>query len=624
MNRILVTGSKGLIGSALRAQIEGHGREVVGLDLRGAGSEKGDVRDAQRIRGLIDRCLGVIHLAAVSRVAWAERDQEGCWSSNVGGLRNIIEALEAADRQTQRPWLVFASSREVYGQPDQLPATEDTPLRPINVYGRSKVEGERLVNEAIGRGLRAATVRLSNVYGSVDDHADRVIPAFARAAVSGTTLRVDGAECAFDFTHIDDTIPGDGCNHRSVGERAGASANPSDDGSTDHSRRPRGNGLGVLGRQGLSRPSRAAILRHHPFSRRSIASPENCWAGRRALLSGRVLQGLWETSALSPTLSNARRLRHEDSSTSFARVQCLTTQANSACIFQVFNASASVVSSTNWGTMSPGQYRNLFDLSGRVAVVTGGVGILGRCFCAALADAGGSIAVVDLDRNECESFASELSVTFGVSCFGIAADISDPDSVRDMADRVEDQLGDASILHNNAASKGGDPAAFFDSVEDFSLEVWREIMAVNLDGQFLVAREFGERMAKRGGGSIIQTASIYGVMAPDQRIYEGSVYKGMPINTPAVYSASKAGVIGLSRYLATWWADKGVRVNVLTPGGVASGQNDVFQRRYSDRVPLRRMARPDEMAGALLFLASDASSYVTGQNIIVDGGLSAW
>ena len=274
--------------------------------------------------------------------------------------------------------------------------------------------------------------------------------------------------------------------------------------------------------------------------------------------------------------------------------------------------------------MRPGQFRNLFDLSGRVAVVTGGVGILGRRFCAALADAGAGVAVVDLNDDECESFASELSGTFGVPCVGIAADISDPDSVRDMADRVEDGVGDVSILHNNAASKGGDPSAFFDSVEDFGLDVWREVMGVNLDGQFLVAREFGGRMAKRSGGSIIQTASIYGVMAPDHRIYDGSLYEGIPISTPAVYSASKAGVIGLSRYLATYWADKGVRVNVLTPGGVESGQNDVFQRRYSDRVPLKRMARADEMAGALLFLASDASSYVTGQNIIVDGGLSAW
>ena len=149
-------------------------------------------------------------------------------------------------------------------------------------------------------------------------------------------------------------------------------------------------------------------------------------------------------------------------------------------------------------------------------------------------------------------------------------------------------------------------------------------MAVNLDGLFLVARAVGTRMAARGAGSIVQTASIYGVRGPDPRLYEGSEYRGQPINTPPVYSASKAGVIGLTKHLATYWADRGVRVNTLTPGGVESGQNETFQARYGARVPLGRMARPDEMVGALLFLASDAASYVTGQNIIVDGGLSAW
>ena len=204
-HRILITGSEGLIGSALRASLEARGREVVGLDFRGAGSEEGDVRDPSRVLDAIDSCRGVVHLAAVSRVVWGERDPERCWSTNVGGLRNV---LEAADTRTPRPWILFASSREVYGQPYRLPATEDTPFRPVNVYGRSKVEGERLVDQARDGGLRAATVRLSNVYGSVRDHADRVIPAFARAAVSGNPIRMEGAECTFDFTHVDDTVRG--------------------------------------------------------------------------------------------------------------------------------------------------------------------------------------------------------------------------------------------------------------------------------------------------------------------------------------------------------------------------------------------------------------------------------
>ena len=204
-HRILITGSEGLIGSALRASLEARGREVAGLDLRGVESEEGDVRDPRRVLDAIDGCRGVVHLAAVSRVVWGERDPEKCWGTNAGGLRNV---LEAADSRTPRPWILFASSREVYGQPHRLPATEDTPLRPVNVYGRSKVEGERLVGQARDRGLRAATVRLSNVYGSARDHADRVVPAFARAAVSGNPIRMEGTECTFDFTHIDDTVRG--------------------------------------------------------------------------------------------------------------------------------------------------------------------------------------------------------------------------------------------------------------------------------------------------------------------------------------------------------------------------------------------------------------------------------
>ena len=204
-HRILLTGFEGLVGRALRATLEERGNEIVGLDLRGAGGEHGDVRDPGRVREATAGCRGVVHLAAVSRVVWAERAPDDCLSTNIGGLRRV---LEAAFEQPAPPWVVFASSREVYGRLRCLPATEDAPLSPVNVYGRSKIEGERLVEEARACGLRTATVRLSNVYGSVLDHADRVVPAFARAAVEGSAIRVDGAECSFDFTHIDDTVRG--------------------------------------------------------------------------------------------------------------------------------------------------------------------------------------------------------------------------------------------------------------------------------------------------------------------------------------------------------------------------------------------------------------------------------
>lgn len=274
--------------------------------------------------------------------------------------------------------------------------------------------------------------------------------------------------------------------------------------------------------------------------------------------------------------------------------------------------------------MTPGSYRSLFDLTGRVAVVTGGAGILGRYFVAALADFGARVVVADIDGIAAERVASDLTQQFSIQTMGIAVDVSEPRSVAMMVEKVEAELGPIDILHNNAATKGKSLDAFFEPVERFAPEAWREIMAVNLDGMFLVAQAVGSRMAARGRGSIIQTASIYGAMAPDQRIYEGSEYMGRPINTPAVYSASKAGVIGLTQYLASYWAAKGVRVNTLTPGGVESGQNENFRNRFSARVPMGRMANPEEMVSGLIFLASDASSYVTGQNIMVDGGLSAW
>jgi NAD(P)-dependent dehydrogenase (short-subunit alcohol dehydrogenase family) len=264
-----------------------------------------------------------------------------------------------------------------------------------------------------------------------------------------------------------------------------------------------------------------------------------------------------------------------------------------------------------------------FDLRGRVAVVTGGAGILGRHFCAALAKYGASVAVLDLDAEDAVEIAQDLEGKFGCRAVGLGADVTSQDAVRDAIDSVEETLGPIDILHNNAATKGNIDR-FFDTVEEFSLDAWRTIMSVNLDGAFLVARDVGCRMARRGRGSIIQTGSIYGHLAPDQRIYEGSDYGGRAINTPPVYSASKSGIEGLTRYLASYWGEAGVRVNTLVPGGVKSGQNSVFEQKYSSRVPMGRMATPDDLCGPLIFLASDASSYITGQSIIVDGGLSAW
>lgn len=270
-------------------------------------------------------------------------------------------------------------------------------------------------------------------------------------------------------------------------------------------------------------------------------------------------------------------------------------------------------------------YLGMFSLHGKTAVVTGGSGVLGRHFCAGLAEAGANLAVVDINGVAARKFAEDLMERYGVRAMGLECDVSSPLDVKRMLDAVLDEFGSVQVLHNNAASKSDDLTAFFAPVETYSLDEWRKVMAVNIDGMFLVAQAVGTQMARQGdGGSIIQTSSIYGIMAPDARIYEGSNYMGLSINTPPVYSASKAAVVGLTRYLATYWASHRIRVNALVPGGVQSGQNDTFVSKYSERIPMRRMAQPSEMVGALLFLASDAASYVTGQCLVVDGGLSAW
>jgi nucleoside-diphosphate-sugar epimerase len=200
---VLLTGSEGLIGRGVKPMLERLGHEVRRFDRRLDQSQ--DVRDPRKVRCAVSGCNGIIHLAAVSRVVVAERDPETCWAVNVAGTGALLDAALTAP---ERPWLLFSSSREVYGQPERLPVAESSPLRPVNIYGRSKLEGERQVLAACTAGLRAGVVRFSNVYGSVHDHADRVIPAFARVAAYGGTLRVDGGDNTFDFTHVEDTVRG--------------------------------------------------------------------------------------------------------------------------------------------------------------------------------------------------------------------------------------------------------------------------------------------------------------------------------------------------------------------------------------------------------------------------------
>lgn len=203
--RILLTGSRGLVGTALRTVLRQAGVDVVELDLHAHGAAHGDVRDPVALRRVCDGCTGIVHLAAVSRAVWGEQDPERCWATNVGGTGAVVE--QALSRGS-RPWVILTSSREVYGQPRGLPVAESAERRPVNVNGRSKVEAEKIIEAGRRRGLCAAILRLSNVYGSTADHPDRVVPAFARAAVLGEPLSVQGSTNTFDFTHLDDTVQG--------------------------------------------------------------------------------------------------------------------------------------------------------------------------------------------------------------------------------------------------------------------------------------------------------------------------------------------------------------------------------------------------------------------------------
>ncbi|WP_367606908.1 SDR family oxidoreductase [Legionella sp. W05-934-2] len=268
----------------------------------------------------------------------------------------------------------------------------------------------------------------------------------------------------------------------------------------------------------------------------------------------------------------------------------------------------------------------MFNLTNKSVIITGGAGILGQAFTKSLSDAGAKVAIVDINPTSLDETAHILyQHNPDAEILPIPCDITNKDSIEKMVQLVKNEFGQINVLFNNAATKTSNLKNFFDPFEEYKLETWKEVMSVNIDAMFLVAQAVGKVLIKQNsGGSIIQTSSIYGIVAPDQSIYEGSEYMGVAINTPAVYSASKGAVISFTNYLATYWAKHNIRVNAITPGGMESGQNDTFKNNYAKKVPLGRMGHASELMGALIFLASDASSYITGQNIIVDGGFTCW
>lgn len=266
-----------------------------------------------------------------------------------------------------------------------------------------------------------------------------------------------------------------------------------------------------------------------------------------------------------------------------------------------------------------------FRMDGRVAIVTGGAGLLGAEFCRTLAEAGATVAVADLDAKKAEAVAAGLRAAGG-NAAGIALDVTRPESVNQAVASVRKDHGRVDVLVNSAALDPKFDAAHHEKAvnafEDYPLEMWNQALSVNLTGMFLCSQAVSRLMLEQGQGVIINLCSTYGLVGPDQRIYERP---GKPRQfKPVYYSVTKAGVLGMTRYLATYYAGTGLRVNALTPGGVFNEHDEEFVAHYSARTVLGRMARRDEMNGALLFLASDASSYMTGSNLVVDGGWTAW
>lgn len=268
--------------------------------------------------------------------------------------------------------------------------------------------------------------------------------------------------------------------------------------------------------------------------------------------------------------------------------------------------------------------KDIFNIKDRVYVITGGLGQLGRQYCRELINRGARVVIID--RYKKTSIGNELNTNEN-SLIYLSANITDKISIENALDTIKIKWGVPHGLVNNAAldSPPNSPPEENGPFENYPETSWDQIMEVNVKGTFLTCQVIGGAMASKGRGSIVNISSIYGVVSPDQRLYEYRLEQtGKPFYKPPAYSASKSAILNLTRYLATYWAEKGVRVNTLTLGGVFNKQDDMFLKAYRDKVPLGRMADEKEYNGAIVFLLSDAASYMTGSNMIIDGGFTAW
>jgi NAD(P)-dependent dehydrogenase (short-subunit alcohol dehydrogenase family) len=262
--------------------------------------------------------------------------------------------------------------------------------------------------------------------------------------------------------------------------------------------------------------------------------------------------------------------------------------------------------------------KELFDLSDQVIVLIGSSGLLGTKYADALSQAGANLVLADKDFETSKKMAIQLNKKYNTNSFAIKVDVSKKDSIKKMVDKTMKKFSKIDVLINNAIFPEGQKERSI-PFEEFPLGVWNKVISVNLTGMFLCSQEIGKIMKKQKRGVIVNVSSIYGNIGADQRIYGKS-----GLNSTVSYAVSKSAVLNFTRYLASYWNNQCIRVNTLSLGGVENGQDKNFIKNYSYKTMLGRMAKKDEYIGALLFLVSDASSYMTGSNLVIDGGWTSW